>query len=582
MPAQGRVGDNALVPIDVHGKPCCPHVCVGPGTSGSPNVNVNNQPALRVSDPGMHAACCDSNSWKAAQGSSTVSINNLPAHRVGDQTTHCGGIGMLILGSPNVIVGGAPTASDSAGTCTCGKPAEPPSTWWKPWTWEDKEWREKWANRLDLVSTGLGYAATAAEIGAAVLAATGVGAPVAAVLVAAVPILKGASMVTGIAKDTLEGHPVLGVLKAGAGLALGELKLGDKLFEAIPDGIKSKVVDKLGGKVAEAVLGKLIPAIADKVQDKILDKIEEGIVKIEEHFEKKEAPKIPCATCCSASASAEAPPPETPPPAETKPADPPPADGEAPSTWYKPWTWSKEQWISRLKHTSTGLSVASTGLAVAGVVTAATVAGAPATPFLEAGAYVANVGSVATGFAADVLEGHPWKGLAKAAVGLLPLGKWAGKLAGKAYNALPSSVKSKVAGAALGAFMEAKLLAPKLTDKVIALCTTCGASKLTQKVAGVLEKIAPRMKNETVEIAETAANKLLLSKTAKAIMGEKFIVEAGTKVAERAADLIIDLGKDLAKDKIKELIFPEKKEPTKPAAGTTQSPPPSAAAPPPG
>jgi uncharacterized Zn-binding protein involved in type VI secretion len=62
--------------------------------------------ALRVGDPGKHAACCGPNSWNAAKGSGTVFINNIPAHRLGDMTAHCGGVGNLIVGSPNVIVGG--------------------------------------------------------------------------------------------------------------------------------------------------------------------------------------------------------------------------------------------------------------------------------------------------------------------------------------------------------------------------------------------------------------------------------------------------------------------------------------------
>lgn len=106
MPPQGRVGDNAMVPADAHGKPCCPHPATGPANSGSPDVMVNGQPALRIGDPGSHAACCGPNTWNAAAGSGTVTINDIPAHRLGDQTAHCGGSGTLIVGSPNVIVGG--------------------------------------------------------------------------------------------------------------------------------------------------------------------------------------------------------------------------------------------------------------------------------------------------------------------------------------------------------------------------------------------------------------------------------------------------------------------------------------------
>jgi uncharacterized Zn-binding protein involved in type VI secretion len=39
-------------------------------------------------------------------GSSTVFINGKAAHRMGDQDKHCGGMGQMIEGSTNVIVGG--------------------------------------------------------------------------------------------------------------------------------------------------------------------------------------------------------------------------------------------------------------------------------------------------------------------------------------------------------------------------------------------------------------------------------------------------------------------------------------------
>jgi uncharacterized Zn-binding protein involved in type VI secretion len=68
-------------------------------------VNVNRRPALRVDDPGVHAACCGQNTWVAQAGSATVFINCKAAHRIGDATRHCGGPGQLVEGSPNVIVG---------------------------------------------------------------------------------------------------------------------------------------------------------------------------------------------------------------------------------------------------------------------------------------------------------------------------------------------------------------------------------------------------------------------------------------------------------------------------------------------
>jgi len=43
--------------------------------------------------------------WTATAGSATVLINGRPAHRMGDTDTHCGGVGFMIEGSPDVLVG---------------------------------------------------------------------------------------------------------------------------------------------------------------------------------------------------------------------------------------------------------------------------------------------------------------------------------------------------------------------------------------------------------------------------------------------------------------------------------------------
>ena len=67
---------------------------------------VNGKPALRVGDPGVHAACCGPNTWTAQAGSGTVKINDKAAHRLGDADTHCGGNGKMIEGSSDVITGG--------------------------------------------------------------------------------------------------------------------------------------------------------------------------------------------------------------------------------------------------------------------------------------------------------------------------------------------------------------------------------------------------------------------------------------------------------------------------------------------
>ncbi|MEC7986949.1 MAG: PAAR domain-containing protein [Myxococcota bacterium] len=106
MPPQSKVGDKALCPADSHGKPCCAHPVQGPGVNGSPNVLVNNMPALRLGDPGVHSGCCGPNTWNVSAGSATVFFNNIKAARIGDQTVHCGGSGNLIEGSSDVITGG--------------------------------------------------------------------------------------------------------------------------------------------------------------------------------------------------------------------------------------------------------------------------------------------------------------------------------------------------------------------------------------------------------------------------------------------------------------------------------------------
>ena len=106
MPGQGRLGDKSQAQVDAHGCPACPHPANGPAVQGSPDVMVNNRPAVRVGDMGIHMACCGPNTWTATKGSATVLINNKPAHRMGDADQHCGGPGTLIEGSTDVIVGG--------------------------------------------------------------------------------------------------------------------------------------------------------------------------------------------------------------------------------------------------------------------------------------------------------------------------------------------------------------------------------------------------------------------------------------------------------------------------------------------
>lgn len=109
---------------------------MGPAIIGSPDVWTNSRPSLRVDDIGVHAACCNTNLWKATKGAQTVFINNKPAHRMHDAQRHCGGDGKLIEGSPNVMVedatggggGGGATGANAAGRAGSGGGAASAST----------------------------------------------------------------------------------------------------------------------------------------------------------------------------------------------------------------------------------------------------------------------------------------------------------------------------------------------------------------------------------------------------------------------------------------------------------------------
>jgi uncharacterized Zn-binding protein involved in type VI secretion len=104
--ANSRLQDKSKVDADAHGCNSCAHPCVGPAVSGSPNVKINGKLALRVGDNGTHSSCCGPNTWVAQAGSGTVKINGKGAHRKDDADKHCGGMGKMIEGSPNVYSGG--------------------------------------------------------------------------------------------------------------------------------------------------------------------------------------------------------------------------------------------------------------------------------------------------------------------------------------------------------------------------------------------------------------------------------------------------------------------------------------------
>jgi|GEM_PF-1167944 len=104
MPAAARLGDKAQVDQDAHGCPACPHPAVGPIVQGSPDCTVNDMPAARQDDLGIHAVCCGPNNFTITKGSPTVYVNGKPFARLNDKTKHCGGTGPIIEGSPDVLV----------------------------------------------------------------------------------------------------------------------------------------------------------------------------------------------------------------------------------------------------------------------------------------------------------------------------------------------------------------------------------------------------------------------------------------------------------------------------------------------
>lgn len=122
MPAAGRVSDLAQTqaPGDAHGCPLCPHTAVGPLIIGSNDVFINNLPAARVDDMGVHAVCCGMNMWTAKMGAPTVNINGKQAFRKDDMGQSCGGMVKLTVGSPNVNIGNAAGGGGGGGSGSSG------------------------------------------------------------------------------------------------------------------------------------------------------------------------------------------------------------------------------------------------------------------------------------------------------------------------------------------------------------------------------------------------------------------------------------------------------------------------------
>jgi uncharacterized Zn-binding protein involved in type VI secretion len=118
MPGAGRLGDKARATADAHGCPGCPHPVIGPAIRGSSDVFINNRPAVRVGDCGIHKACCGPGTWKATKGAPSVFINGKAAFRRDDSAQFCGAVGALDEGSADVIIGDAGAGSDESPAAT--------------------------------------------------------------------------------------------------------------------------------------------------------------------------------------------------------------------------------------------------------------------------------------------------------------------------------------------------------------------------------------------------------------------------------------------------------------------------------
>ncbi|GBR38968.1 hypothetical protein AA101099_1469 [Neoasaia chiangmaiensis NBRC 101099] len=76
----------------------CPEHVGGPIMLGSPNVFIGGLPAARIGDMGL----CVGPEDAIIEGSATVFINGRPAARMGDMTAHGG---VIIGGCPTVLIG---------------------------------------------------------------------------------------------------------------------------------------------------------------------------------------------------------------------------------------------------------------------------------------------------------------------------------------------------------------------------------------------------------------------------------------------------------------------------------------------
>lgn len=96
MPPAARISDMHTCPLFTGPVPHVGGPVVGPGAT---TVLINSMPAAVVGD----LCTCVGPPDSIVKGSSTVFIAGRPAARMGDMTAHSG---VIILGSPTVIIGG--------------------------------------------------------------------------------------------------------------------------------------------------------------------------------------------------------------------------------------------------------------------------------------------------------------------------------------------------------------------------------------------------------------------------------------------------------------------------------------------
>jgi uncharacterized Zn-binding protein involved in type VI secretion len=117
-----RMTDESRSGADTHNCPACPHPTRGRIATGSPNVSIDDLPAARVGDFGLHTACCGPNNFRIRTGSAEVLIDGRPAARIGSETEECGGRGAIVQGA---LGGSEPDAPTQAAGGFFGMPAAP-------------------------------------------------------------------------------------------------------------------------------------------------------------------------------------------------------------------------------------------------------------------------------------------------------------------------------------------------------------------------------------------------------------------------------------------------------------------------